>query len=136
MRAQFRRLTVLTAWRERLLAQLRISRLYVVSVAGLILALLLLLGHSAYSLYVLIICILFAGIFFGLIAINLGLVRRSREEVPPFDIDRSPGGVFRTFTGTLRKGDAKLQLMIIPAAVVIGFLALALIDLWGRAHTL
>lgn len=134
MSARFRKLTTLAAWREGLLARLRVSRLYLISIAGVLLALLLLLGHSAYSLYVLVVCILFTTIFFGLIAINLGFVRRSREEVPPFDVDRPSGGVFGTFTGPLRKGEAKLQVMIIPAAVVIVFLALALIDILDRAH--
>ena len=104
------------------------------SMAGMILAMGLLLGHSAFSEYVLVICVLFTAMFFGLVGLNLARMRDTREEVPPFDIDQVSGGVMPTFTGPLRTGEAKLQLMIIPAAVTIGLLALAAIDLWDRAH--
>jgi predicted lysophospholipase L1 biosynthesis ABC-type transport system permease subunit len=124
------------ALRERLLAQLRVSRMYLISMAGLLVALVLLLGHSAYSEVVLVVCVLFAVIFFGVIALSLRLVRRSREEVPPFDVDQPSGGVFTTFTGPLRKGEAKVQLMIIPAVLAFGFLMLAVVDLLDRAHIL
>lgn len=122
--------------RERLLGHLRLSRIYLASMAGLLVALVLLLGHSAYSEVVLAVCVLFAAIFFGVIGLSLRLVRRSREEVPPFDVDRPSGGVFTTFTGTLQKGEAKVQLMIIPVVLAFGFLMLAAVDLLDRAHKL
>lgn len=118
---------------KMMFARTRISWVYLICAVGLVAALFLLLGHSAYSEYVLTVCIGFGVIFFGLITMNLWIVRRSREEVPPFDVENPSGGVFRTFTGALRKADAKLQLMIIPVAVVVGFLALAAVDLWDRA---
>jgi hypothetical protein len=130
-KAQSRRIEARNLFR---VARIRISRSYLVSMAGLLLALVLLLGHSLYSEYILVICVLFAVIFFGLISLNLRIMRRSREEVPPFDVDQPSANVFRTFTGALRKGEAKLQLMIIPVAVVAGFLVLAAVDLWDRAH--
>jgi len=115
-----------------LLARTRISWFYAVCALGFVAALVLLLAHSLYSEFLLAVCILFGVIFFGLVTVTFTIMRRSREEVPPFDVDQPSGGVFRTFTGTLRKADAKLQLMIIPVAVVVGFLALAAVDLLDR----
>ena len=117
-----------------LFARTRISWVYLVCAVGFVAALFLLLGQSAYSEYLLTVCIGFSVIFFGLVTVNLWIVRRSREEVPPFDVEEPSDGVFRTFTGTLRKADAKLQLMIIPVAVAFGFLALTAVELWDRAR--
>ena len=122
--------------RERLLAHFRVGRIYLASMAGLLLALVPLLGHSAYSEVVSVACVLFAAIFFGVIGLSLRLVRRSREEVPPFDVDQPSGGVFTTFTGTLQKGETKVQLMILPVVLAFGFLMLAVVDLLDRAHLL
>lgn len=127
---------IVAQWRDRLIAHVTVGRFYLFSIGVFLLALALLLGHSAYSGYVLTICVLFTVIFFGLVGLNLGLLRRTHEEVPPFDVDEPSGGLFRTFTGTIRKGEAKLQVMIIPAAVILGFLALAVVNLWDQAHML
>jgi hypothetical protein len=85
------------------------------------------LGPSPGGAMTFAVCVAFSVIAFGIVAISATRAVRARRR--PGRGDESLGATrLKTFTGPLPLRHAALQLLTIPAAVALGFTAIALVD--------
>lgn len=92
----------------------------------------IILAPATYGGVVFVVCAFFTVLFFGLAGLNVALLRNGTEERDVLRHGEGDSESVHIFTGELPRKDARVQLLIVPASVGIGFFALALVELFDR----